>query len=163
MEWRKYKKKKDRPYVSERHSIKKWAKEIWMVNSMTWDSTFSVCILYLLTRTGKTFFRKMFFWSRVSVFVSRMVCTVKSVLQRSGMMCFSSSSFPCIVSSFFIHSLSLNSLLVLGGCCWIGSFILGWRDLKQTPSVFQIISTTKPELLLLRCSGWTFYTLEQHI
>lgn len=70
MEWRKYKKNKkgNRPYVSERHSIKNEQKKSEYINSMMSDSMSSSCILYLLIRTSKTFFRNMFFWSCVNVY-----------------------------------------------------------------------------------------------
>lgn len=61
-------KKDNRPYVSERHSIKNEQNKSEYINSMTQDSISSLCILYLLIRTSQTSFIKMFFWSCVNVY-----------------------------------------------------------------------------------------------
>lgn len=95
-------------------------------NSMTQDSTSSLCILYLLIRTNKTYFRKMFFLVLCECLFhgwSAQQNVTRAPAFRYYVLLFQ----PISPHSELFHSQfeSINSLLVLVGCCCICSFILG--------------------------------------
>lgn len=80
---------------------------------MTRDSTSSLCILYPLIRTSKTFFRKMFFWSCVNVYF--MDGPAQSNLTCAPAFRYDALLFqPISLHSELFHSQfeSINSLLV---------------------------------------------------
>lgn len=112
------------------------------------QSSFFV-ILYLLIRTSKTFFRKMFFLVLCESFwFHESVCTAYKCDPCSGVQVFCATLpafFFLPLHSKLFHSQfeSFNSLLVLVGCCSI--------DLYNVPSFWERERTWSRHLLFSRC------------